>query len=128
MLDDYAQRIADGQAWVVDGWGVGQAGQIVGLLVLEADDNSLLIDNIAVAPTCKGHGLGRSLMRFAEAEAARRGISRISLYTHVTMIENIAMYLHLGFRETHRSTGSGWDRVYFERILETAPDPAQRRA
>ena len=30
MLDDYARRIADGQAWVLE-----DAGRIVGILVLE---------------------------------------------------------------------------------------------
>jgi ribosomal protein S18 acetylase RimI-like enzyme len=112
MLDNYAARIAAGQAWVIE-----QAGEIVGLLVLEEKDG-LLIDNVAVAPQLKGHGLGRRLMAFAEQEAARRGIRRIWLYTHVTMVENIAMYPALGFRETHRGTESGFERVYFERFVD----------
>jgi len=112
MLDNYAARIAAEQAWVIE-----QAGEIVGLLVLEQREG-LLIDNVAVAPQLKGHGLGRRLIEFAQQEAARRGIRRLWLYTHITMVENIAMYPSLGFRETHRATESGFERVYFERLRD----------
>ena len=51
MLDDYAQRIADGQAWVLE-----DGGHIVGILVLERDRTGLLLDNIAVLPDVPGQG------------------------------------------------------------------------
>jgi len=111
MLDDYVARIAAGQAWVLE-----QSGEIVGVIVLEEKDG-LLIDNIAVAPSCRGRGLGRSLMAFAEAEATRRGIQRVWLYTHITMVENIAMYQRYGYRETHRGRQLGFERVFFEKRL-----------
>ena len=68
MLDDYPQRIADGQAWVLE-----DGGRIVGILVLEETPAGLLLDNIAVLPDCQGKGYGRALIEFAEAEARRRG-------------------------------------------------------
>jgi len=36
------------------------------------------------------------------------------------MTENLALYAHLGFTETHRVTEDGFRRVYMRRIL-TAP-------
>lgn len=112
MLDDYARRIADSQAWVLE-----HAGRIAGVLVLEAQTDSLLLDNIAVHPQNQGSGHGRTLMAFAEAEARRRGFAEIRLYTHVLMTENQALYRRLGYVETGRVTEKGFDRVYMAKLL-----------
>jgi ribosomal protein S18 acetylase RimI-like enzyme len=113
MLDDYARRIADGQAWVLE-----DAGHIVGILVLEATQAGFLLDNIAVLPECQGKGHGRTLIEFAEAEARRRGFRDIRLYTHALMTENIALYRRAGFVETHRVSEKGYDRVYMTKQLK----------
>ena len=109
MLDDYAARIADGQAWVLE-----DAGRIAGILVLEEQDGRFLLDNIAVRPECQGSGHGRTLMAFAEAEARRRGFTEVVLYTHALMTENQALYRRLGYVETGRVTEKGFDRVYMQ--------------
>ena len=114
MLDDYSRRVEDGQAWVVEA-----NGAIVGLVVLEDDgQDALLLDNIAVAPSAQGQGVGRSLIAFAESEARRRGHKRVRLYTHVLMTENITLYGRLGFHETGRSSEKGFDRVYMSKPLD----------
>jgi ribosomal protein S18 acetylase RimI-like enzyme len=113
MLDDYAQRIADGQTWVLD-----DAGRIVGILVLEEGTDGFLLDNIAVLPECHGKGHGRVLMEFAEAEALRRGYRELRLYTHALMTENIALYRRNGFVETRRVSEKGYDRVYMTKQLQ----------
>ena len=113
MLDDYAQRIADGQTWVLE-----DTGRIVGILVLEEGADGFLLDNIAVLPECQGKGHGRVLMEFAEAEARRRGYREIRLYTHALMTENIALYRRVGFVETHRVSEKGYDRVYMTKQLQ----------
>ena len=51
------------------------------------------------------------------AEARRRGHSQVRLYTHVLMVENVAIYGRLGFLETHRVTEKGYDRVYMTKRL-----------
>lgn len=112
MLDDYAQRIADEQAWVLEA-----GGQVAGILVLEEAPDGFLLDNIAVRPECQGKGYGRMLIEFAEAEARRRGFSEVRLYTHVLMTENIALYQRVGFVETHRVSEKGYDRVYMTKRL-----------
>ena len=113
MLDDYARRIAAGQVWVLE-----DGGALIGVLVLEnAENGTLLLDNIAVAPTAQGKGQGRALLAFAEAEARRRGSSQVQLYTHVLMTENLALYGRLGFRETSRVTEKGYERVYMAKQL-----------
>ena len=119
MLDDYARRIADGQAWVME-----DAGRIVGILVLEETQAGFLLDNIAVLAGCQGKGHGRALIEFAEAEARRRGFAAIHLYTHALMTENIALYHRIGFVETHRVSEKGYDRVYMTKQLHGVPGTA----
>jgi ribosomal protein S18 acetylase RimI-like enzyme len=110
MLDDYAARIAAGEAWVLE-----QDGALVGALVLEDEPDALMLYNIAVAPTAQGQGVGRRLIAFTEAEARRRGYALLRLYTNELMVENVAMYPRLGFTETHRGSEAGHRRVYFEK-------------
>jgi ribosomal protein S18 acetylase RimI-like enzyme len=113
MLDDYAARIADGQAWVLE-----DAGKIKGILVLEETPEGFLLDNIAILPEGQGKGYGRALIEFAEAEARRRAFAEIRLYTHEMMTENIALYTRIGFVETHRVSEKGYDRVYMTKLLK----------
>lgn len=112
MLDDYARRIGDGQAWVLEDNGV-----IAGLLVLEDSSGALLLDNVAIDPAAQGKGHGRALIGFAEQEARGRGYREVRLYTHVLMTENLALYARLGFRETGRVREKGYERVYMTKAL-----------
>lgn len=108
MLDDYDQRVADRQAWVLE-----EGGALAGVLVLEdTSDGALLLDNVAVDPSAQGRGHGRALVAFAETEAGRRGHGEMRLYTNVLMTENLALYGRLGFRETGRVSEKGYERVY----------------
>jgi len=116
MVDDYARRIADGQTHVLEA-----DGGVVGVLVLEDHPNDnggfLLLDNIAVDPACHGKGYGKQLMRFTEEEARRRGYAVVELYTNEVMVENIALYLRLGYVETQRVQVAGYDRVYMRKTV-----------
>lgn len=94
LRDDYAQRLADAQLWVLE-----IDGEIVGLVVLVEQSDHLLLENIAVRPDAQGRGYGRQLIAFAEQEAMRRGFSVLHRCTNVRMTENVALYQHLGFTE-----------------------------
>lgn len=113
MDDDYAARVAEGQAWVVE-----RDGAIAGLVVLEENDGFLLLDNVAVAAPHEGTGLGRMLIAFAESEAARRGYSEIRLYTNRKMVRNIALYERLGYRRTgEQEIAPGFVRVWMTKPI-----------
>lgn len=112
MLDDYAARIAGGQAFVLE-----DNGALCGVAVLEDGPQGLFLDNIAVTPKSQGTGLGRKMLAWIEAEGRRRGHSRLWLYKNEVMEENIAMYQRLGFGETHRAEEAGYRRVFFEKSL-----------
>ena len=112
MLDDYAAQIASGCAHVLE-----VDGEIAGVIVLLPKPGSLLLDNVAVAPSWRGRGYGGVLLRFAEASARKAGLPAITLYTHVTMVENIELYLRVGYAETHRAVEAGLHRVYMRKTI-----------
>lgn len=112
MDDDYPARIAAHAVWVIE-----RDDAIAGLVVLLPQPDHLLLDNVAVARSHQGQGIGRLLVGFAEAEARRRGFGEIRLYTHVTMVENQRLYRRLGFEETHRGEQAGFARVFMRKPL-----------
>ena len=112
MLDDYGALICEGRVHVVD-----HAGEVQGVLVLIPEQDTMLLENVAVAPAVQGLGLGRAMLEFAERVALDAGYRSIRLYTNEAMTENIAIYSRLGYSETHRSEESGWRRVYMTKLL-----------
>jgi len=113
---EYGARIAAGQVHVI-----GADGGISGLIVLVPEPASLLLDIVAVAPEAQGRGLGGLLLAFAERSARAQGYAAIRLYTNAAMTENLSLYAHLGYDETHRAEEDGFQRVHLRKRLG-APD------
>jgi ribosomal protein S18 acetylase RimI-like enzyme len=109
---DYAGAIGRDEAWVAV-----EDGEILGLLVLIARPDHLLLENVAVRPSLQGRGVGSALLDLADREAARLGLTEIRLYTNVVMTENLAWYPRHGYAETHRAEQDGYQRVFFSRRL-----------
>lgn len=115
VRSDYEAEAAAGQIWVLTADAPDDA--VSGVIVLTEAGDSLLIENVAVSPAAQGAGLGRSLMGFAEDQARARGFGRITLYTNEVMTENLAIYAHLGYRETSRAEQDVYRRVFMEKRL-----------
>jgi ribosomal protein S18 acetylase RimI-like enzyme len=116
VLNDYRAATAGGQVWVL-------GEPVIGVIVLMNEEDSLLVENIAVSPAAQGSGHGRRLMEFAEQQARSRGLSRLALYTNEIMTENLAIYSRLGYHETARRTEEGYRRVFMEKLV-----PREREA
>ncbi|KAJ5969655.1 hypothetical protein N7501_005903 [Penicillium viridicatum] len=73
--------------------------QIVGSVTFreDAQTTSLKIDNVVVNPTAQGRGYGYHMIKYAEVEAQKKGLSSVTLFTNVKMFENIGFYAKLGF-------------------------------
>jgi ribosomal protein S18 acetylase RimI-like enzyme len=112
MDDDYATALERADVSVFE-----RDGEITGLLVLVVEPGRLLIENVAVDPGHQGEGIGRELLSHAESEARARGLGAVRLYTNAKMVENIALYGRLGYREVERDGRSGFARVFMEKIL-----------
>lgn len=112
MDTDYGAAIAAGQVHVAE-----VNGALAGFLHVIPRLDDLLLDAVAVRPDLAGKGIGKALVRHAEAEARRRGLGWVRLYTNAQMAENLAIYPHLGFVETGRRREHDFDRVFFEKRL-----------
>lgn len=117
MIADYAVSVKRHQIWVAE----SESG-LAAVLELIPEENVLLLENIAVAPDLQRRGIGRRLLDFAEAEARRQGLGSIRLFTNEKMVENIALYESLGYRETGRQLMRGRYAVHMRKSL-----PADRK-
>jgi GNAT superfamily N-acetyltransferase len=110
MLANYAEEIVQHQVWVAEAH-----GEIIGGLVLIPCEDHMLLDNLVVHPNYQGQGVGRTLLGLADAEAMLQGYGELRLYTHATMIENIALYTRIGWFETYRREQDGYARVFMRK-------------
>jgi ribosomal protein S18 acetylase RimI-like enzyme len=112
MLADFAAFIAAGFAVVIE-----SAGKTSGYLIGWPEAGAYFIDNVAVDPARQGEGLGRKLLEYSAAQAQRLNLPAVRLYTNVTMTENLAIYRHFGFVESHRAMENGFHRVHMRLSL-----------
>jgi len=112
MDADYARLIDRGQVTIL-----ARDGAVVAAIVLVPMADHLLVENVAVDPAAQHAGLGRRLMAHAEEVARALGLSELRLYTNELMVENVAWYPRLGYRETERRAESGFARVFFHKVL-----------
>jgi ribosomal protein S18 acetylase RimI-like enzyme len=119
MTVSYHDILAAHPVWLLC---VGQAH--AGVLVLMHEPDAMLIYSVAVHPEYQHRGLGRRLLAWAEHAARQAGYARIRLYTNALMEENIALYQHLGYRETRREPFHGLFIVHLAKTLETTADEA----
>jgi ribosomal protein S18 acetylase RimI-like enzyme len=114
MDADYGATVRDGTLFVaVDG------GAVVGAIVLVLEGDHVEVENVAVAPSRQGAGVGRALLAFAEDHARERGMSELQLFTHVLMTRNQRIYGLLGYAEIGRRSENGFERVFYSKRLPT---------
>jgi GNAT superfamily N-acetyltransferase len=119
MTADYAELVREAECWIVSESAPHAATELVdiGYLVLRAESDHLLLDNVAVSPDWQGRGVGRQLLVFVEDRARNCGRGEVRLYTHEKMTENIEFYRHHGYVETHRNEQFGFPRVFMTKRL-----------
>lgn len=111
MEADHAANVAAGRVFVT-GEPVG------GLVVVEAWEDHLFLDSIAVHPDARGRGVGRRLLAFVEARARALGLPEIRLYTNAMMWENQKIYPKYGYEVVERRVDGPYDRFHYRKRLE----------
>lgn len=112
MRDDYVEVIQRQRVTVAE-----ENDSVVGVIVLDQTVEGFVINNVAVAPTARGTGLGKTLLLFAENEARRAGFDSIYLYTHERMTENLELYQKIAYREYARRSHGDFSLVYLRKPL-----------
>ncbi|MEV6133013.1 GNAT family N-acetyltransferase [Streptomyces violaceusniger] len=116
MDADCAADIAAGRVFVT-------GDPVVGVLVLVAEPDHLVLESIAVHPDAHRQGVGRRLLAFAELHARALGRPEIRLYTNAHMWENQEIYPRYGYEVTERRQDGAYDRIHYrKRIPGATPD------
>ena len=103
-------------------------GRLVGCAGLRPlGGGAVELKRMYIAPEARGHGLGRGFLDGLEAEARRRGYTRVRLDTGEPMPEAQALYRSAGYREIPDYNGNSAAAFWFEKELAAAaaePAPA----
>ena len=98
MTADYDHAVREHIVFVLE-----EEGRLLGVLEIIPGDDHLLIENVAVAPTAQGRGIGQRLMAHAETLARARPVDELRLYTNERFEPNIRLYEKLGYAIYNRA-------------------------
>ena len=112
MVADFGAQISAGHVHVMKA-----DGGVAGFIVLYPRGDHIHVENVAILPALQGRGLGKALLALAEAEAGRRKLTAVELYTNEKMTENQTFYPRLGYVETGRREEDGFARVFYRKDL-----------
>lgn len=122
MTVDYDQAVRENRFDVIT-----IDGELVGLIETVMDADHLLVRNIAVAPSCQGHGFGRRLLAHADALAAAAGLAEVRLYTNGKFAGNIALYVRCGYVVTREEPFMEGTVVHMAKRLATGAQSCRPR-
>jgi len=103
------------------GWSDGQP---VGCVALKGDgSDEAEVKRLWVAPSIRGQGLARRLMRAVEDAAAHQGVRTLRLDTNSALPEAVALYRRSGWTEIPRFNDDPYPDVFFEKRLAPPGSP-----
>ncbi|CAN7268642.1 GNAT family N-acetyltransferase [Pararhizobium sp. LjRoot238] len=89
-------------------------GRLAGCIFCKAEPpDCLYIGKLAVAPDAQGRGVGRLLLRAAEAYAAECDLPCLRLETRIELEENHRLFARWGFVRTAEASHPGFTRPTF---------------
>jgi GNAT superfamily N-acetyltransferase len=100
-------------------------GTLVALIETVPKADHLLIESLAVLPSFQGRGLGRRLMAHAERIAASLGLGEIRLYANKLFVENVRLYLRLGYRVDREEDFKGGLLVHMSKQIAASGTPSR---
>ena len=90
-------------------------GELAALIETVGCSDHLLIENVAVSPSFQGKGYGRMLMAHAEKLAASSNFETVKLYTNKLFVENVQLYIRLGYRVDREEEVKGGTAVHMSK-------------
>ncbi len=111
MKADYEKAVADHWVDLLE-----QDGTLVGLVEMIPKADNLYIENIAVAETFQGQGMGRILMDRAFTLAKAAKLPEVRLLTNKGFESNVQFYARLGFENyAEKAFPGGGTTIYFRK-------------
>ncbi|MEU3789684.1 GNAT family N-acetyltransferase [Streptomyces fructofermentans] len=110
MEADHAADVAAGRVFVT-------GEPVTGLVVVEAHEDHLFLESIAVRPEAHGQGVGRRLLDFVDAHARELGLPEVRLCTNALMWENQRIYPRFGYELLERRVDGPYDRLHYRKRL-----------
>lgn len=105
-------------------WVMREAGRVLGYLCLWEIADELHITNIAVHPSCRRQGIGRTLLQGVLEDARKRKLRLVVLEVRPSNTEARILYETFGFRVIGRRPGyyydTGEDALVMEADLQAA--------
>jgi GNAT superfamily N-acetyltransferase len=98
---------------------------LVALIETVPKADHLLIESVAVLPSFQGRGLGRQLMAHAERICAALGLGEIRLYANKLFVENLQLYLRLGYRVDREEEFKGGLLVHMSKPIAASEMPSR---
>ncbi|MEU2772252.1 GNAT family N-acetyltransferase [Streptomyces sp. NPDC007162] len=111
MEADHVADVAAGRVFVV-------GEPVIGLVVIDAHEDHLFLDSIAVHPDAHGTGVGRRLLEFVDAHARALGLPEVRPCTNAMMWENQEIYPKYGYEVVERRLDGPYDRIHYRKRLE----------
>lgn len=94
-------------------------GRLAALIGTIAHADHLLIENVAVEPSCQGRGFGTFLIAHAEHLAAASNLREVRLYTNQRFVENVQLYTKLGYHKDREEIIAGSVAVHMSKTIRT---------
>lgn len=88
--------------------GVDDGGRIMGSVMVGHDGHRGWLYYVACAPTSRGQGVGRLMVRAAEDWLRQRGVVKVQLLVRETNAKVVGFYERLGFEIAPRVVMSKW--------------------
>jgi N-acetylglutamate synthase-like GNAT family acetyltransferase len=115
MTADHSDLIVNHDAWVLE-----EESEIIAVLEMVLNNDSLYIDTVAVSNAHQARGIGKQLLNFAETRARELGRNATTLFTNERYTVLLEMYTRFGYVETHRIPVQGTDAVHMRKTLEVS--------
>lgn len=119
MMADYDAAVRDHLVYLLY---VGD--RLTALIETIPAADHLLIENVAVLPNGQGGGHGRRLLAHAEGLAASLGLPELRLYTNKAFVENVQLYLRLGYQVDREEAFMNGVAVHMSKLLRSQAETA----
>ena len=111
MTADYAHHLQEDVVFTVE-----EGDLLIGFAIIMQKTDGFWLETIAILPDYSGMGIGTKLMHAIE-HYLRARTSSYQLYTNEVMRAAQSWYKRLGFNETDRRLGDGFQRIYYQKKL-----------